>query len=306
MLRAYDVKLAGTYKYKYNGKELEDELGKNTYAYGWRDYDPAIGRFNKMDRFSEKYHTLTPYGYAGNNPILFNDIQGDSIGIGRDLFDRFKNEVQGQKIKILNSRSNEINRLIKKGKNDKAAKKQEKYAAEDAKEGSKMSVLNSTLSELDALENSSQLYNLFENSSEVPSSADGITTYDINTDAVNVSSKGRFSMGVFAHELKHAYQFETGNLSFFADGNGGQLYDRNDEYEAFARGSFFGGLNLTRSQIDSHYSNRPQGPLNLYSPATAAKGVSTFGQQFKLETYRSSSRGTAQKQFYINWKNDTK
>lgn len=70
-----------SYNYKYNGKEFEDELGKNTYAYGWRDYDPAIGRFNKMDRFSEKYHKLTPYGYAGNNPVLINDIQGDSLWI---------------------------------------------------------------------------------------------------------------------------------------------------------------------------------------------------------------------------------
>jgi hypothetical protein len=56
-------------------------LGLNVYAYGWRDYDPALGRFNKMDRFAEKYHRLTPYGYAGNNPVLINDIQGDSLWI---------------------------------------------------------------------------------------------------------------------------------------------------------------------------------------------------------------------------------
>lgn len=69
----------GNYKYKYNGKEYEDELGKNTYAYGWRDYDPAIGRFNKMDRFAEKYFDMTPYQYGANNPVVFNDIRGDSI-----------------------------------------------------------------------------------------------------------------------------------------------------------------------------------------------------------------------------------
>ena len=69
------------YDYKYNGKELQDELGLNVYAYGWRDYDPAIGRFTKIDRFAEKYHKLTPYGYAGNNPVLINDVQGDSLWI---------------------------------------------------------------------------------------------------------------------------------------------------------------------------------------------------------------------------------
>ena len=69
------------YKYKYNGKELQEELGLNTYTYGWREYDPAIGKFNRLDRFSEKYFDLTPYGYAANNPVLYNVIQGDSIGI---------------------------------------------------------------------------------------------------------------------------------------------------------------------------------------------------------------------------------
>ena len=69
------------YQYKYNGKELQDELGLNVYAYGWRDYDPAIGRFTKIDRFAEKYPKYTPYGYAGNNPVLINDIQGDSLWI---------------------------------------------------------------------------------------------------------------------------------------------------------------------------------------------------------------------------------
>jgi RHS repeat-associated protein len=70
-----------TYKYKYGGSELQEEFNLNVYAYGWRDYDPAIGRFNKLDRFSEKYYSKTPYGYAGNNPVLINDIQGDSLWI---------------------------------------------------------------------------------------------------------------------------------------------------------------------------------------------------------------------------------
>jgi len=69
------------YKYKYNAKEWQDELGQNVYAYGWRDYDPAVGRFQRIDRFSEKYHSLSPYGYAANNPIYFVDVQGDSLKV---------------------------------------------------------------------------------------------------------------------------------------------------------------------------------------------------------------------------------
>jgi RHS repeat-associated protein len=79
-------------KRKYNSKEFEEELGKDTYAYGWRDYDPAIGRFTKIDRFAEKYYSLTNYGYAGNNPIYFIDVQGDTIAKGSSTRKANRNE----------------------------------------------------------------------------------------------------------------------------------------------------------------------------------------------------------------------
>jgi RHS repeat-associated protein len=65
--------------YLYNGKELQDELGLNWYDYGNRFYDPVIGRFTTQDRFSEKYASMTPYQYGANNPILFIDVNGDSL-----------------------------------------------------------------------------------------------------------------------------------------------------------------------------------------------------------------------------------
>lgn len=64
------------YKYKYNGKELQDELGLNVYAYGWRDYDPAIGRWNVVDPLSEKYTTTSPYAFVQNNPMGNREIDG--------------------------------------------------------------------------------------------------------------------------------------------------------------------------------------------------------------------------------------
>lgn len=64
------------YKYKLNGKEYQDELGLNVYAFGFRDYDPALGRWNVIDQLSEMYHTTSPYAFVQNNPLINREIDG--------------------------------------------------------------------------------------------------------------------------------------------------------------------------------------------------------------------------------------
>ena len=67
---------AEAYKYKYNGKEFQDELGLNVTAMDFRNYDNAIGRFMNLDALSEMYYEHTPYNFAGSNPLLFSDPTG--------------------------------------------------------------------------------------------------------------------------------------------------------------------------------------------------------------------------------------
>ncbi|HBX62910.1 MAG TPA: hypothetical protein DEG63_07470, partial [Flavobacteriaceae bacterium] len=62
--------------YKYNGKELQDELNLNLYDYGARNYDPAIGRWFNIDPLAEKFINTTPYNYVLNNPVNMIDPDG--------------------------------------------------------------------------------------------------------------------------------------------------------------------------------------------------------------------------------------
>ncbi|WP_299362488.1 RHS repeat-associated core domain-containing protein, partial [Winogradskyella sp.] len=66
-------------KYKYNGKELNDELGLDWYDFGARNYDASLGRWMNLDPLAEKYTNLSPFSYVANNVINAIDPDGRLI-----------------------------------------------------------------------------------------------------------------------------------------------------------------------------------------------------------------------------------
>ncbi len=66
-------------KYRYNGKEWNDEWGLNMYDYGARGYMPDLGRWGRIDNVSELYYSFSSYSYVVNRPINAIDPDGNLV-----------------------------------------------------------------------------------------------------------------------------------------------------------------------------------------------------------------------------------
>ncbi|MCP4123299.1 MAG: hypothetical protein GY751_16220 [Bacteroidetes bacterium] len=76
-----NVQIGTVNSYKYNSKEKIDDFGLGWYDYGWRMYDPIIGRWHVIDNYAEKFMPVTPYSYVANLPMIAVDPDGQDINL---------------------------------------------------------------------------------------------------------------------------------------------------------------------------------------------------------------------------------
>ena len=76
--RSYEGDTSLRYRFGFNGKEKDDETygDGNEYDYGFRIYNPRLGRFLSVDPLTKSYPMLTPYQFASNRPIDGFDLDG--------------------------------------------------------------------------------------------------------------------------------------------------------------------------------------------------------------------------------------
>ncbi len=230
------------YQYKYNGKELQDELGLNWHDYQARNYDPALGRWFNIDTASELSRRFSPYTYVLNNPLRFIDPDGM---IADDVIAR---DEQSQK-NIKNQLKKEDQKYVQFDENGKLNTKLLNEAKSNSSNLKNLRVLAN--SETTYAFSSSDSYETFDtdtgevvNKELVASNGTkGITLFnekvgknsEISIDenvniVVNNKASERETAKTTAHEIVHGVAFELKALGYdpnhnlgFKEGEGGVL-----------------------------------------------------------------------------------
>jgi RHS repeat-associated protein len=102
------------YRFHFNGKETDNEVyGEgNVYDYGFRIYNPRLGKFLSVDPLTKSFPFYSPYHFSGNKPIACIDIDGlediyylepflkdgsttvqkifDNSEVGKDIYNKFQ------------------------------------------------------------------------------------------------------------------------------------------------------------------------------------------------------------------------
>ncbi len=250
--------------YRHIGKEMQSMHGLNWYDNGARMRQVDIPVWTTLDPLAEKYYSISPYAYCADNPVKFIDPTGMEFTENAwEQVNRLIDDINKRQAKNAANIGEKQAQISAGGLSEKQVAKLQKQI--DRLNNNTLE-LEGTRGEITTLASSNQMYDIkSDNSMNINGAIPG--TGEIRSGAAFNFNNGNFelalgdgSLGMLSHELKHAYQFETGAFSSGYRSDGVPFYDKTDEFEAYSRGSLFGGERIRT--LPSLYDNLQNGPMD--------------------------------------------
>ena len=260
--------------YLYGDKEYVRRDGLREYIYGARMCVPSVTRFNSMDELCELRPWESPYLFCGGNPVRYVDPTGLVFtDRAKPLIDSFKSLLDKKIMEKL------LDAIKKFGEYQKSGKKK------DLKKVSKsfMDALSfvEIKGEVESLEKSSTKYDMFvPDYTYVDTEARGRSQYSGKHKRFFMVIPDATAYGWMAHELKHAYQFETGRISYSIYSDGEPFYDKYDEMEAYDRGRMISPCMPSYFENKDAYSELKYGP-NQVDPKSSDADLQKLANENK-------------------------
>ena len=248
--------------YLYGDKEYVRRDGLREYIYGARMCVPSETRFNSMDELCELRPWESPYLFCGGNPVRYIDPTG-LVFTKRST--AIVEAIESQSLKqLMESIGKVVSGLCSYILSGNKESLKEAFNAAKANA--------QTIDEIETLKSSQTAYDIEVKSSiSDDKEVKGTSYYKWRTRKFKIEVLDDKAYGWIAHELKHAYQFETGKLSTGTSKKGTPFYDKNDEKEAYARGQLFGENMPTFSENEAGYGDLQKGPKQVDPKASDAK-----------------------------------
>jgi RHS repeat-associated protein len=240
-------------KFKYNGIEFNSDFDINTYDAFYRNLDPQIGRYWQLDPKPTDFESL--YAAMGNNPILYNDVLGDTAKYADDqaraMVQKFSSPT------VINKKEKEV-----QNKNFNAA-----FAA--------------IITRLDA--STDNFVFRFD-----PNATEGLVSYDGSNVNIRIGEPGSGygtnvgAEGILFEETKHAEQVLDGKTIFGKKSDGTWGASTNIQNEVEAKTFVSDNLHINRTYTENQSGSNFQVPTQLgymkYDLSTNAQRA-TFLQQ---------------------------
>lgn len=207
-----------TYRYKYNGKELDRTFGHNMYDYGARWQDPYLGLFTTIDPLAEKYYHVSPYAYCANNPVNAVDPDGRIIsylnGVNGKSYIYYKGNFYNNHVRLENGHYVPSGKpvFVKESSENYMYRALQALRKMDASQNEYIRKVFDTLSDLDSGHEHMIINQHIKTSYVKPKTGIGSYLF-LNFDDTNLNSGDFEGIGLtdyelIGHELKHSYDIQ--------------------------------------------------------------------------------------------------